>query len=309
MKATKINIYDLYRNINDVKEKKHTSYNEVLTIIHDRIKKASKKEQYKFVYEVPEYLFGVPSYNLNKCLAYLIKELRNNGFLVKYYFPKILYISWDPIEITNYKKEKKLYQKKFKDIRKDTMKIANSAITSSTSLNNSNYNSNYETNNNIKDFFQNQSSLVGPSTTQHSSSIFKPILNYDPNTIPTYNYYAYSTLNNNLANDNFYITNQNTGYLGNENNNQNTNDRSQYNTLNNTKNIVYNPDNEYLKTPEHLKNVKMLKDKKKQEVETNMSYQKDILDYYNDEDDELNNPFKNTIKKHNSKGKFILDLS
>ena len=38
-----------------------------------------------------------------------------------------------------------------------------------------------------------------------------------------------------------------------------------------------------------------------------MSYQRDILDYY--KDDEPENPFKNTIKKHNSKGKFILDLS
>lgn len=308
MKSTKINIYDLYRNINEVKEKKNNSYNEVLSIIHDRIKKASKKEQYKFVYEVPEYLFGVPSYNLNKCLAYLMKELRNNGFLVKYYFPKILYISWDPIEITSYKKEKKLYEKKFKDIRKDTMKIANSAITSNTSLDNSDYTSNYEKNNNIEDFFENQSSLVGPTTTQHTSSIFKPILNYDPNTIPTYNYYAYSTLNNNLANDNFYITNKNTGYLGNENINQNNSrNNTQNNTQNNTKSIMYDADNEYLKTPEHLRNVKMLKDKRSKEIETNMSYQKDIIDYY--KDDEPENPFKNTIKKHNSKGKFILDLS
>ena len=43
MKSTKINIYDLYRNINEVKEKKNNSYNEVLSIIHDRIKKHLKK--------------------------------------------------------------------------------------------------------------------------------------------------------------------------------------------------------------------------------------------------------------------------
>ena len=279
-KSHKINIYDLYRNIDDVKEKKNVSYNEVLVLIHERIKKASLKEKYKIVYEVPEYLFGIPSYNLNKCLAYIIKELRINGFLVKYYFPKILYISWDPIEITNYKKERKLYEKKFKDLNKDLVKISNSSLNHNSNLNN------FEKTNNINDFFQSQSTLDTPTNTQHTSSIFKPILNYDPNTIPTYNYYAYSTLNNNLVNENFYITNGN----------------------NNNRNSSYDSNKEYLKTPQHLQNVQQLKDKRQKELDTNTSYQKDIIDYYKETDDEIH-PFKNTIKKHNSNGKFVLDLS
>lgn len=287
-KSHKINIYDLYRNIDEVKQKKNVSYNEVLILIHERIKKASLKEKYKIVYEVPEYLFGIPSYNLNKCLAYIIKELRTNGFLVKYYFPKILYVSWDPIEISNYKKERKLYEKKFKDLNKDLMKISNSAPNHNSKLNN------YEEPNNIDNFFQGQSTLVGPSNTQHTTSIFKPILNYDPNTIPTYNYYAYSTMNNNLVNENFYITNGNNG----NGNNGNGNNR----------NSTYDADKEYLKTPQHLQNVQLLKEKRQKELDTNMSYQKDIMDYYKENDDEPH-PFKNTIKKHNSNGKFVLDLS
>ena len=285
-KSHKINIYDLYRNIDEVKQKKNVSYNEVLILIHERIKKASLKEKYKIVYEVPEYLFGVPSYNLNKCLAYIMKELRTNGFLVKYYFPKILYISWDPVEITTYKKERKLYEKKFKDLNKDLMKISNSAPNHNSNFGNSNSN-NFEETNNIDKFFQGQSNLVGPTNTQHATSVFKPILNYDPNTIPTYNYYAYSTLNNNLVNENFYITN------GNRNGNVNGN---------------YDADKEYLKTPQHLQNVQQLKDKRQRELDNNMNYQKDIMDYYKESDDEPH-PFKNTIKKHNSNGKFVLDLS
>ena len=285
MKSTKINIYDLYRNINEVKEKKHTSYNEVLVIIHDRIKKASLKEKYKLLYEVPEYLFGVPSYNLNKCLAYIMKELRANGFLVKYYFPKILYISWDPVEITNYKKEKKLYQKKFKNMENERLKISNSSINYNKNNRNSNEN-NFEVSNNLDNYFQNQNSLTDPTSTQHTSSIFKPILNYDPNTIPTYNYYAYSTLNNNLVNEDFYITNGNSGNNGNSS---------------------YDTDRAYLNTPQHLKKVQLIKDTKEKEMERHENYQRDIMDYYKEE--EPQNPFKNSIKKHNSNGKFILDLS
>ena len=61
---------------------------------------------------------------------------------------------------------------------------------------------------NVSDYHQNHPDLSPSLNTQHTTSVFKPILNYDPNVIPTYNYYAYSTLNNNLTNDNFYITNQ-----------------------------------------------------------------------------------------------------
>ena len=288
MKSNKIKIYNLYKNINELKKKKNTSYNEVLIIIHERIKKSSLKERYKLIYEVPEYIFGVPSYNLNKCLAYLMKELRTNGFLVKYYFPKILYISWDPVEITNYKQEKKLYERKFKDLNKDVMRISNKPTHSS------NFN-NLEDKNNIEGFFENQPNISEPTTTQHTSSVFKPILNYDPNTIPTYNYYAYSSLNNNLVNEDFYINDKH-----NSNNSNNSN---------NITNINSNDiDNSYLKTPQHLQNVQLLKDKRHKELDKNMNYQKNIIDYYtNDIETEI--PFKNSIKKHNSKGKFILDLS
>ena len=40
----KLNIYDLYRNINERKEKKNISYNEVLYKIHDKIKELLKKK-------------------------------------------------------------------------------------------------------------------------------------------------------------------------------------------------------------------------------------------------------------------------
>jgi len=299
-KSHKINIYDLYRNIDEVKQKKNTSYNEVLILIHGRIKKASLKERYKIIYEVPEYLFGIPSYNLNKCLAYIMKELRGNGFLVKYYFPKILYISWDPVEITNYKKDRKLYEKKFKNLNKDLIKISKSEPNHNSDL------SNFEEDNtnNIDNFFEGQSSLVGPSNTQHATSIFKPILNYDPNTIPTYNYYAYSTLNNNLVNDNFYISNGNNGNGNNGNGNNGNGNNGNGNNGNS-----YDADKQYLKTPQHLQNVQQLKDKRQRELDNNISYQKDIMDYYKDNDDDNPHPFKNSIKKHNSNGKFVLDLS
>jgi hypothetical protein len=56
--------------------------------------KYAKNGQYRFFYEVPEFILGVPIYKLNDAVQYIIEKLLKNGFLVKYYFPKYLYISW-----------------------------------------------------------------------------------------------------------------------------------------------------------------------------------------------------------------------
>ena len=279
--AKQINIYDLYRNIKELKNKKNYCYNEVLYKIHERIKKTSDKEKYKIVYEVPEMVFGVPAYDLNKCMAYLIKELRHNGFLVKYYFPKILYISWDPREILSYKKQKKTNQNNFKDIRDNNFRSlsnTNNYITPKSVNSTSKQKSNID--------FSHQKDLNSPTTTQHNTSIFKPILQYDPNNIPTFNYYAYSTMNNNLINEDFYINNKPNNFNKPNNNNQ---------------------------VPEHFKQLQfkqlLIQQEEKMKIdERNNIYQKDVIDYYQD-DNQKKTPFKNSIKKLNSDGKFILDLS
>lgn len=257
-----LNIYDLYRSINEKKEKKNVSYNEILYKIHAKIKQTTEVEKYKLIYEIPEVVFGLPSYDLNLCMAYIIKQLRNNGFLVKYYFPKILYISWDPREIKEYKRIKNNQKKLLRQQRIQSNEIQNPE----------NY---YSLKKNID--YKEQLPLEPPINTKHESAIFKPILKYEPNTIPSYNYYAYSTLNQNLVNENFYIENK-----GLENNNK-------------------------ISEPDHFKQIKIdALNKQEEDNKKNQLYQRDIMDYYKEEDD---HPFKNSIKKYNSKGKFILDLT
>ena len=269
----KLNIYDLYRNINEKKEKKHVSYNEVLYKIHDKVKRTAEKERYKLVYEIPEVVFGLPTYDLNLCMAYIMKQLRSNGFLVKYYFPKILYISWDPREIRDYKKQKSNIKNNFKNISQTKNNIDNQVYDP-----NNYYTPKQNQESNID--FSHQEKLAPPITTQYNNSIFKPMLNYDPNNIPTYNYYAYSTLNNNLINDNFYINNK-------------PNDFNQYKKTQNN-----------VKAPEHFKKLELkqlqIQNQEKEKTEQfNENYQRDIMDYYK-EDVDVEHPFKNTIKKFNS---------
>ena len=52
---------------------------------------------------VPEFIVGAPIYNMTECLEFVINALKKNGFLVRYYFPKMLYVSWDIDEIKSEK--------------------------------------------------------------------------------------------------------------------------------------------------------------------------------------------------------------
>jgi len=280
----KLNIYDLYRDVNTKKEKKHTIYNDILYKIHDKIKKTTGKEKFKIVYDVPEFVFGLPSYNLNHCNAYLIKHLRNNGFLVKYYFPKILYISWDPSEIKEYKNNNKKILENYKDLKKQSNQLYNRE-NFYVPKNRNNFNNNTISSTNID--FKNQLELAPPQNTKETNGIFNPILKYNPNEIPTYNYYAYSSLNQNLVNDNFYINNR----------------PENFNKFNKTANDIPIP--EHIKNLEIQDNILKTKDNSNNE-KVNENYQKNIMDYYNEEP---SHPFPNTIKKMNNKGKFVLDLS
>jgi hypothetical protein len=94
-----LNILQLHRTIQEKKQKKNESFQRVLTICHRRIQVAADGQQMNVFIVVPEFVVGCPMFNMNECLEYVIDALRKNGFLVKYYFPKILYISWDYEEI------------------------------------------------------------------------------------------------------------------------------------------------------------------------------------------------------------------
>jgi hypothetical protein len=43
---------------------------------------------------MPETIIGVPNYDHGSCTAYVIDQLRENGFDVKYTHPNLLLISW-----------------------------------------------------------------------------------------------------------------------------------------------------------------------------------------------------------------------
>ena len=85
-------------------QKKLDVYNKILNKIYNKIKIVNKRKKTDLIYEIPNYIFGFPLYNNRTCTVFIISSMRKKGFLVKFNFPNILYISWDDLVKSNIKK-------------------------------------------------------------------------------------------------------------------------------------------------------------------------------------------------------------
>lgn len=96
-KAKKINLDELYEYKKLTTKNTMISYNKILDRIHNKIKTTSRQ---KFDNEccwftVPEIILGIPKYNVADCIAYIMFELKENGFAVTYTHPNLLFINWN----------------------------------------------------------------------------------------------------------------------------------------------------------------------------------------------------------------------
>ena len=82
------------------------AYNQILSQIQNRIYHTSQLSETAnyIMYNVPPFVLGLPAFDSEDCIIYLVHMLRQNGFNVKFTYPNLLYISWKHYE-TQYNKE------------------------------------------------------------------------------------------------------------------------------------------------------------------------------------------------------------
>jgi len=101
----KLNMDDLYTQKKISEEHKIKIYQKVLARVHKKIKSTSKmRNNDKFCFFLlPEFILGVPKYDMVECTSYVIEKLIDNGFIMKYTHPNLLFISWQHY-IPNYQR-------------------------------------------------------------------------------------------------------------------------------------------------------------------------------------------------------------
>ena len=102
----KLNMDELFKQRKISEEHKIKIYQRILARVHTKIKTTSRmrinksktnllSSNDKFCFFlIPEFVLGIPRYNLVNCTSYIIEKLIDNGFMIKYTHPNLLFISW-----------------------------------------------------------------------------------------------------------------------------------------------------------------------------------------------------------------------
>jgi hypothetical protein len=72
------------------------AYNTLLTQIYNRIYTTSQLSgsTASITYTVPPFILGLPKLDMEDCIVYLVFQLRQSGFEVRFTWPNFLWISW-----------------------------------------------------------------------------------------------------------------------------------------------------------------------------------------------------------------------
>ena len=72
------------------------AYNQLLSQIHQRIYTTAQMSgnANHIIYTVPPFIFGLPKIDLQDCVIYLVYQLRQSGYEVRFTYPNMLFISW-----------------------------------------------------------------------------------------------------------------------------------------------------------------------------------------------------------------------
>lgn len=71
------------------------AYNQLLEQIYIRVKTAARVAGNNWIiYTVPPFVLGLPKIDLEDCVVYLVFQLRQVGYEVRFTYPNLLFISW-----------------------------------------------------------------------------------------------------------------------------------------------------------------------------------------------------------------------
>ena len=111
--SSQLNINDLFETTNHKTLRRLETYDGILKQCHCRIKYYSKFEKTTCFFAIPEFIIGVPLFDVTELRTYMINSLRKNGFKIMYLHPNWLMVDWT---------EKKKSLKKVQENTQSTIK-------------------------------------------------------------------------------------------------------------------------------------------------------------------------------------------
>ena len=119
--SSQLDINSLFETTNQKTLKRLETYDKVLKQCHARIKYYSKFEKTTCFFTIPEFIIGVPLYDVSEMKQYIMNSLEKNGFKLMYLHPNWLMIDWTEKKKSMVKVQKatEITQSSIKKVKKD----------------------------------------------------------------------------------------------------------------------------------------------------------------------------------------------
>jgi len=111
--SSQLNINDLFETTNHKTLRRLETYDGILKQCHCRIKYYSKFEKTTCFFAIPEFIIGIPLFDVTELRTYMVNSLKKNGFKIMYLHPNWLMVDWT---------EKKKSLKKLQENTQSTIK-------------------------------------------------------------------------------------------------------------------------------------------------------------------------------------------
>jgi hypothetical protein len=105
-----ININKLRSEVEDREHNKIKVYEKILDMCYQKILNTNKQyNDYSCTFIVPNVVFGLPLYNIEDCIIFIMNKLVEKGFEIYFALPTSIHIFWRPKDYINKNQNNKLY--------------------------------------------------------------------------------------------------------------------------------------------------------------------------------------------------------
>jgi len=87
-------IYDIKKEYYEREKRRLAIYKKITSNCFKKIKLAVENDEFYCFYTIPEYIPGIPLFNMTDCVLFMLNELKSKGFVSRYVHPFMLYVSW-----------------------------------------------------------------------------------------------------------------------------------------------------------------------------------------------------------------------
>jgi hypothetical protein len=88
-------IQDIHKKQKDKENNRINIYKKIASKCFKKIKETSVNEGTFCFYRIPEYIPGLPIYNITECVMFILNLLKDKGFKARYCDGFYIYISWN----------------------------------------------------------------------------------------------------------------------------------------------------------------------------------------------------------------------